>query len=148
MKVLFAAAALFCTGLLTIPATQAQTIVAASREAQAQKANEEGLRKRKASAGDVTRMQRRMSMNPDEVKRDQQIEVLEARSGVTSYSSAGGDGTRHYEKGNGGFTVKRFRDKSNAAMQKRGQSRPAPGIDPKGKPLKHKKSKGFFDLVG
>ncbi|KAA9325544.1 hypothetical protein F0P96_19630 [Hymenobacter busanensis] len=149
MKVFFAAAALLCTGLLTTHAAHAQTTAAASREEQAQKANEAGLRKRKAgSPDDLARMQRRMSMNPDEVKRDQQIEVLEARSGVTSYSAGSSAGSRQYEKGSGGFTVKRFRDKNSAALQKRGQSRPAPGIDPKGKPLKHKKPHKFLGLIG
>ncbi|WP_400193362.1 hypothetical protein [Hymenobacter sp. B81] len=145
MKVFLAAAVLAGVTLLSTPAAQAQTTASTastSREEQAKQANEAGLRKRKSSPDDLARMQRRMSMNPDEVKRDQQMEVLEARSGVSSYSS--GSGKRSYEKGNGAFTVQRFRDKNSAAMQKRGQSRPAPGIDPKGKPLKHKKDKKFL----
>ncbi|MCR5888510.1 hypothetical protein LRS06_12180 [Hymenobacter sp. J193] len=99
-------------------------------------------RKRKASATDIARMQRRMAMNPDEAKRDQQIEVLEARAGGST--SMGRGTSRQYESGNGGFTVRRFRDKTGSATQKRGQTRPAPGINPKGKPLKHKKTKRFL----
>ena len=97
-------------------------------------------RKKKASATDIARMQRRMSMNPNEVKRDQQIEVLEARGGG---NSSYGTGSRHYERGGGGFVVKRFRDKRGSALQKRGMSRAAPGIDPPGKPLVRKTKRGF-----
>ncbi|OUJ70150.1 hypothetical protein [Hymenobacter crusticola] len=96
--------------------------------------------KKKDSASDVARMQRRMSMNPDEAKRDQQMEILAARSGGTSNTSFGRatGPARQFEKGNGGFTVRKFKDsRIGTARQKRGQSRPAPGIDPKGKPLKH-----------
>ncbi|WP_303310118.1 hypothetical protein [Hymenobacter sp. BT730] len=97
-------------------------------------------RKRKASAKDIARMQRRMSMNPNEVKRDQQIEVLEARGGG---NSSYGSGSRAFERGSGGFVVKRFRDKRAGAMQKRGMTRAAPGIDPPGKPLVRKSRRGF-----
>jgi len=100
--------------------------------------------KKKDSEADIARMQRRMSMNPDQVKRDQQMEILEARSGGTSNTSFGrGAGpARQFEKGSGGFTVRKFKDnRVGTARQKRGQTRPAPGIDPKGKPLKHKYKK-------
>ncbi|ALD19955.1 hypothetical protein AM218_00310 [Hymenobacter sp. DG25A] len=98
-------------------------------------------RKKKASASDIARMQRRMSMNPNEVKRDQQIEVLEARGGG---NSSYGSGSRAFERGSGGFVVKRFRDKRGGAMQKRGMTRAAPGIDPPGKPLVRKSKRGFI----
>lgn len=100
--------------------------------------------KKKDAAADVTTMQRRMSMNPEEAKRDQQMEILAARSGGTSNTSFGraAGPSRQFEKGNGGFTVRKFRDKHlGTARQKRGQTRPAPGIDPKGKPLVHKHKK-------
>ncbi|TYZ13416.1 hypothetical protein FY528_03125 [Hymenobacter lutimineralis] len=105
-------------------------------------AQQKAPRKRKASANDIARMQRRMAMNPDQAKRDQQIEVLEARAGGST--SMGRGTSRQYESGNGGFVVRRFRDKTGSATQKRGQTRPAPGINPKGKPLKHKKAKRFL----
>ena len=97
---------------------------------------------------EVARTQRRMSMNPEEAKRDQQMEVLEARSGMTANTSFGrGSGpARQYDKASGGFALKKFKDKRRGtARQKRGQSHPAPGIDPKGKPLTHKyKGKKHF----
>ncbi|UOQ72631.1 hypothetical protein [Hymenobacter cellulosilyticus] len=78
----------------------------------------------------MARMQRRMSMNPDEVKRDQQLEILEARSGGTANTSFGraSGPARQYEKGNSGFTVRKFKDKRGTAQQKRGQSRRAPAL--------------------
>lgn len=99
-------------------------------------------RRQKATAKDIARMQRRMSMNPDQAKRDQQIEVLEARGGGNT--SFGTGAKRQYERGSGGFVVRRFRDKSGAAMMKRGATRPAPGVDPAGKPLVHKHRKRFL----
>lgn len=148
MKKLFVAMLLASAGLLARPA-HAQAPRSATEE-QTRKANEEGVRKskRKATASDIANMQRRMNMNPDEAKRDQQIEILEARSGGganTSFGRAAGP-ARQYEKGSGGFTVRKFKASKHArnAMMKKGQSRPAPGIDPKGKPLKHKKKKGFL----
>ncbi|TGE09876.1 hypothetical protein [Hymenobacter fodinae] len=104
-------------------------------------------KKRKASATDIARMQQRMSMNPDEVKRDQQMEILEARSGGTSNTSFGraAGPSRQYEKGAGGFTVRKFKDnRIGTARQKRGQTRAAGYVNPKGKPLSHKKHKKFL----
>ncbi|RSK51066.1 hypothetical protein [Hymenobacter rigui] len=138
-------------GVLVAPAAKAQSTASARADnaSQLQRANEEGLRKkRKASATDIARVQRRMSMNPDEAKRDQQMEILEARSGMgtanTSFGRASGP-ARQYEKGAGGFTVRKFKDnRIGTARQKRGQTRPAGFVDPKGKPLSHKKKKHFL----
>jgi hypothetical protein len=135
MKI-FVAAVLLLGGLLTTSVAQAQ-ISATPFTGDAPR--RDAPKKRKASNEDVGRMQQRMNMNAREAKRDEQMEVLEARAGGSSYASGSAVG-RHYEKGSGAFTVRKFRgDKRNAAMQKRGQTRPAPGIDPKGKPLNHKK---------
>lgn len=148
MKKLFFAVLLASASFLAVPA-HAQAPRPATEE-QTRQTSEEGVRKskRKATASDIANMQRRMNMNPNEAKRDQQMEVLEARAGGganTSFGRASGP-ARQYEKGSGGFTVRKFKASKHArnAMMKRGQSRPAPGIDPKGKPLKHKKKKGFL----
>ncbi|GGE98822.1 hypothetical protein [Hymenobacter cavernae] len=145
MKKLIAATSL--AALLFIPRVQAQTSDSRSTSVmQGAPGMESSARKskKKDSATDIARMQRRMSMNPDQVKRDQQMEILEARSGGTSNTSFGraAGPARQFEKGNGGFTVRKFRDnRIGTARQKRGQTRPAPGIDPKGKPLVHKHRK-------
>lgn len=87
------------------------------------------------------REERRARMSPEEARRDQQMEILEARAGGgTSNTTFGRQASqsRQYEGGAGGFKVKKFKDKrpGNKAF-KRGQPRPAGGIDPKGKPLRH-----------
>ncbi|HEX8349206.1 MAG TPA: hypothetical protein VF598_04530 [Hymenobacter sp.] len=138
-------AATFLAAVLFAPRVQAQT-AAPSPDFPAQNDPSAGARKtkKKDSSTDMARMQRRMSMNPDEVKRDQQMEILEARSGGTANTSFGraAGPARQFEKGGGGFTVRKFKDKrAGTARQKRGQTRPAPGIDPKGKPLTHKYKK-------
>jgi hypothetical protein len=137
MKKLIATVLLAGTSLL---AFEAQAQVSEPRPASTRKSS------RKASGEDIARMQRRMSMNPDDVKRDQQIEILEARSGGTANTSFGraAGPARQYDKGSSGFTVRKFKDKRGTAQQKRGQSRKAPGIDPKGKPLNHKKHRFLF----
>ncbi|GAA4014190.1 hypothetical protein GCM10022408_29180 [Hymenobacter fastidiosus] len=150
MKKLIAALLLAATGLMA-HAAHAQ---APDYSVEARKATEAGPRKtkvkaraRKASGEDIARMQQRMSMNPNEAKRDQQMEVLEARAGGgtanTSFGRASGP-ARQLEKGSGGFRVLNFRDKRGTALQKRGVSRSAAGIDPKGKPLTHQKKKHFL----
>ncbi|MBO3269935.1 hypothetical protein [Hymenobacter defluvii] len=103
--------------------------------------------KKKASDAEIARMQQRMSMNSDEAKRDKQMEILEARSGMGSNTSfsRGSNSARQYDSRNGGFTVKKFKTKNVGSLrQKRGQTHAAPGIDPKGKPLKHKHKKRFL----
>lgn len=151
MKTLFPVLMIAALGLLATPAARAQdgATARASNPAQLQRANDQALRKgRKSSATDIARMQRRMSMNPNEVKRDQQMEVLEARSGMgTANTSFGRSASpaRQMEKGSGGFAVRKFKDnRIGTASQKRGQSRPAGFVDPKGKPLNHKKKKHFL----
>ncbi|SNS03647.1 MULTISPECIES: hypothetical protein [Hymenobacter] len=147
MMKLLVVAVFAAAGLLAAPAHAQST--SPERSEQARKADEAGLRKkRKASSGDIARMQQRMSMNPDEAKRDQQMEILEARAGGgtgnTSFGRSSGP-ARQYEKGAGGFTVKKFKDnRIGTARQKRGQTRAAGFVDPKGKPLKHKKKKHGF----
>ncbi|GAA3923610.1 hypothetical protein [Hymenobacter algoricola] len=142
MKKLIAATLLAATGLLAHQA-HAQATGRPDSE-QAQKA---ARKSRKASGEDIARMQQRMSMNPNEAKRDQQLEVLEARAGGgtanTSFGRSSGP-ARQMEKGSGGFSVLKFKDKRGTAQQKRGVSRRAGGIDPKGQPLNHKKKKHFL----
>ena len=142
MKKLIAATLLATLGLFAQTA-HAQAPVRPDSK-QAQKASR---RASKASGAEIARMQQRMSMNPNEVKRDQQMEVLEARAGGATANTSFGRATgpaRQLEKGSGGFRVLRFKGKPGAAVQKRGMSRTAAGIDPKGKPLSHKKKKGFL----
>lgn len=126
------------------PAARAQTAVLDGQtreEAQSRQAIQKQARKRgKASADDVANMQRRMSMNAEESKRDQQQQLLEARSGAGNSSLSRGAGPdRQYDRGTGGFTVRKYRDnRVGAKPPKRGATRAAGYVNPKGKPMTDK----------
>lgn len=87
------------------------------------------------------REERRQRMSPDEARRDQQLEVLEARAGGgTSNTTFGRQASqsRQYESSAGGFKLKKFKDKrTKTKIFKRGQTRAGGSVDPKGKPLNH-----------
>lgn len=149
MKKLLSAVLIVAAGFVAAPAAKAQSTASAAYSGQSQRDAEQSARKkRKTSATDIARMQQRMSMNPDEAKRDQQMEILEARSGMSTANTSFGRSSgpaRQFEKGSGGFTVRKFKDnRVGTARQKRGQTRAAGFVDPKGKPLSHKKKKHFL----
>ncbi|MBX0291348.1 hypothetical protein K3G63_12920 [Hymenobacter sp. HSC-4F20] len=150
MKKLLSAVILVAAGCLAAPAASAQTTASTTTYLGTgqRPTDQEPRKKRKASATDIARMQQRMSMNPDEAKRDQQMEILEARSGMSTANTSFGRSSgpaRQFEKGAGGFTVRKFKDsRVGTARQKRGQTRAAGFVDPKGKPLTHKKKKHFL----
>ncbi len=86
-------------------------------------------------------------MSPDEARRDQQLEILEARAGGTGNTSLSRDASqaRQYEGRGGGFKVRKFKDKRpTAKKQKRGQTHMAGGINPRGQRLIDKKRKKFL----
>ena len=93
------------------------------------------------NAQELARNQRRASMTPEEVKRDQQLELLEARTGNTSFGRTGPDRQFDSNRSGGGFMVRKFKarpGKPGYAEQKRGMSHPMGGSNPAGKPLVHK----------
>ncbi|HEX8656694.1 MAG TPA: hypothetical protein VF690_04140 [Hymenobacter sp.] len=96
---------------------------------------------------ELVRNQRRAAMTPEEIKRDQQMELLEARTGNTSFSRNGGP-ERQFDanRSGGGFTVRKFKAKPGSMKQKRGMSHPIAAADPAGKPLvhKHKRKKKYL----
>ena len=149
MKKLLSVLVVVVAGLWVAPEGRAQSPVLDGRPdalTQPRSRTESPRKKRKVSDTDIARMQQRMSMNAGEVKRDQQMEILEARSGTanTSLGRAAGP-ARQYDKGSGGFAVRKFKDnRVGTARQKRGQTRPAGFVDPKGKPISHKKKKHFL----
>jgi len=93
------------------------------------------------NADELARNQRRASMTPEEIKRDQQMELLEARTGNTSFGHNGPD--RQFDNRSGGFMVRKFKSRSGAE-QKRGMSHTPGFSDPKGKPLVRKRTNRFF----
>ncbi|MBD2723374.1 hypothetical protein [Hymenobacter armeniacus] len=102
------------------------------------------------NAMELARNQRRAAMTPEEVKRDQQLELLEARTGNTSFGGRNGSPERQFDtnRNGNGFMVRKFKSKSGTMEQKRGQSHPIGGANPAGKPLvhKHKNAKKRFLL--
>lgn len=92
---------------------------------------------------DDARTRRRQQMSPEDAARDQQLQILEARTGNTSFASRTGP-ERQFDKGNGAFTVRKFKSKSARYNMKKGQSRPVVGIDPKGERLIEKKHRKHF----
>ena len=103
------------------------------------------------NAEELARNQRRAAMSPDEIKRDQQVELLEARTGNTSFGGRNGTPERQFDsnRSGSGFMVRKFKaqpGKPGFAQQRRGMSHPMGGSNPAGKPLvhKHKSNKKFL----
>ena len=92
------------------------------------------------NADGLARNQRRAAMTPDEVKRDQQLALLEARTGNTSFGRSGSP-DRQFDASRGGFIVRKFKDRPGTAKQRRGLSHPIGAASPAGKPLVHKHNK-------
>ncbi|GAC1376269.1 MAG: hypothetical protein NVSMB30_21390 [Hymenobacter sp.] len=91
------------------------------------------------NAKELARNQRRAAMSPDDIKRDQQLQLLEARTGNTSFGSRSGAPERQFDSNrSGGFMVRKFKAKAGFAEQKHGMSHPVGGANPSGKPLVHK----------
>ena len=110
-----------------------------------QGASEAGARRNTGkNAEELARNQRRASMTPDEIKQDQQLQLLEARTGNTSFGRNGAE--RHFDsnRSGNGFTVRKFKAKPGSAEQKRGMGHPIGGSNPAGKPLVHKHGRKNF----
>lgn len=148
MKFFFAAALLSGLSFGATSVAQAQT--GPTFPAPGQGSSEANARNTSGTnAMELARNQRRAAMTPDEIKRDQQLELLEARTGNTSFGRNGSP-ERQFDsnRSGGGFMVKKFKAKPGKPgymEQKRGQSHAIGGANPAGKPLVHKhKSKHKF----
>ena len=149
MKILLAAAFFSSLGALGISTVHAQTGPAFPAPGQSSEANTR--RNTGSNAEELARNQRRAAMSPDEIKRDQQLQLLEARTGNTSFGGRNGAPERQFDsnRSGGGFIVRKFKaqaGKPGYAQQKRGMSHPMGGSNPAGKPLvhKHKGNKRFL----
>jgi len=90
-----------------------------------------------ASLIDPARARRQQQMSPEDAARDQQLQVLEARTGNTSFGTERGGPYRQLDKGGNAFTLRKFKAMPGQE-QKRGMSkRTMVGANPKGKPLVH-----------
>ena len=146
MNKLFAAALLGVLSLGTAAVAQAQTGPAFPEPGRNK--TPEAARTNATNAQELARNQRRAAMSPDEIKKDQQLALLEARTGNTSFGTHGPDRQFDANRAGGGFMVRKFKaqaGKPGYAENKRGQSRSFGGSNPEGKPLVHKrKSKHRF----
>ncbi|GAA4350674.1 hypothetical protein GCM10023185_08660 [Hymenobacter saemangeumensis] len=150
MKKLLVAALISGPGLLATPKAKAQAAPDFPTSGQQTPANSEAGARRntRTNADELARQQRQAAMSPDERQRDQQLQVLEARTGMvtnnTSYGRSGPDRQFDSSRG-GGFKVKKFKPKKGMGEQKRGISRSvARGADPQGERLIDKKRKKFL----
>ena len=139
MNKFFAVALLGVLSLSTAAGAQAQTGPAFPEAGQNR--NPEAARTNATNAQELARNQRRAAMSPDEIKKDQQLALLEARTGNTSFGTRGPDRQFDSNRSGGGFMVRKFKaqaGKPGYAENKRGQSHFIGGSNPEGKPLVHK----------
>ena len=122
---------LFSTVLLVSAACLLGTLVAHAQK---------GRKAERIAAATATPAQ---PQTTEEAAREQQLRILEARAGNTSFGDGNGGAFRQLDKTSGGFTVRKFKAMPGQE-NKRGQGHQAPGIDPKGEPLKHKHKRNFF----
>jgi len=139
MKILFAAALFSGLSLAASSAASAQTLGPVFPSA-GQGTSEAGARRNTGNnANELARNQRRAAMTPDEVKRDQQLELLEARTGNTSFGRGAGPERQFDSNRSGaGFMVRKYKAKKGFSELKRGGSHPVGSSNPAGKPLVHK----------
>ena len=149
MKILLAAALL--SGLSVVATSGAHAQTGPAFPAPGQNSETNARRNTGNNAEGLARNQRRAAMSPDEIKRDQQLELLEARTGNTSFGGRNGAPERQFDsnRSGNGFMVRKFKaqpGKPGYAGQKRGMSHPMGGSNPAGKPLvhKHKGNKKFL----
>lgn len=93
---------------------------------------------------DDTRARRQQQMSPEDAARDQQMQLLEARTGNTSFGAERGGPYRQMDRAGGSFTVRKFKALPGQE-QKRGESRRVlMGAHTTGKPLVHDRKKKFL----
>lgn len=102
-------------------------------------------RKEKRAAAAMAQPAAAKQQTPEEAAQEQQLRILEARAGNTSFGDGNGSAFRQLDKNSGGFTVRKFKALPGQD-NKRGEGHQAPGIDPKGEPLKAKHKRNFFSF--
>jgi len=83
------------------------------------------------------RARRQQQMSPEDAARDQQLQVLEARTGNTSLGAERGGPYRQLDKNGGSFTVRRFRALRGQEQERGVSRRVVMGARTTGKPLMH-----------
>lgn len=143
MKFLFAAALLSGLSLVAVGNAAAQSGPAFPTPGQG--SSETAARRTTGNnAEELLRNQRRAAMTPDQIKQDQQMELLQARTGNTSFGTT--DRQFDSNRSGRGFMVRKYKAKKGFSELKRGMSHSVGGSNPPGKPLVHKSKmkKQFF----
>ncbi len=93
---------------------------------------------------DDARARRQQQMSPEDAARDQQLQLLEARTGNTSLGAERGGPYRQMDKAGSSFTVRKFKALPGQE-QKRGETRRVQmGAHTTGKPLVNGRKKKFL----
>ena len=147
MRILLTAVLLSGLGIIAVSSASAQATGPAF-PTPGQASSESNARRSAANSTDeLLRNQRRAAMTPDQIKEDQQLELLQARTGNTSL---GRNGTpdRQFDsnRGRNGFMVRKYKAKKGFSELKRGVGHSVGGANPPGKPLvhKHNRKKNFL----
>jgi hypothetical protein len=93
---------------------------------------------------DGARARRQQQMSPEDAARDQQMQLLEARTGNTSFGAEKGGPYRQLDKTGGSFTVRKFKALPGQEQEKGVSRRVQMGGRTKGKPLVHDRSRKKF----
>ena len=91
--------------------------------------------------GNADRARRQQQMSPEDAARDQQLQVLEARTGNTSLGAERGGPYRQLDKSGGSFTVRKFRALRGQEQERGVSRRVVMGARTTGKPLVHDHSR-------
>lgn len=140
MKKLFIAALVLLTALLLhVSSAQAQA-VAPNFPAPGSPARPTAP----ATSLNEARTHRQQQMSSEDAARDQQLQILEARTGNTSFAAERGGPARQLDKSGGAFTVRKFKALPGQE-HKKGESRQVVmGGRTTGKPLVHSHGRKRF----
>ncbi len=89
-------------------------------------------------------MRRQQQMSPEDAARDQQLQILEARTGNTSFAAERGGPARQLDKSGGAFTVRKFRALPGQDHKKGESHQVVLGGRTTGKPLVHNHGRKRF----
>ena len=94
---------------------------------------------RPVPAAAAARARRQQQMSPEDAARDQQLQILEARTGNTSFGMERGGPARQLDKSGGAFTVRKFKAMPGQEQERGVSKRVVMGGRTTGRPLAHKR---------
>lgn len=143
MKKRFVAALLSGLGFFAISA-QAQSAAPDFPTTDEQPAARTGAPAKRGTARATAEELRRAAMTPEDQQKEQQLNLLAARTGNTSFSKGGP--AQQYDSRSGGFMVRKYKSRTKAGKQHKGMTHTAGFSEPRGERLIDKKHKKKFLL--